>query len=217
MEVHKYARQRASRRPGSNGCVIMRGRRAQSPETIIVCARVHLGVWLCDRPAATGTGHRAPPAAMRPWRMGVAATCRCTAPGRRAPSSATVASRPASQFGRLRRPRSVNQSCKACKHETRIAICNLVVRIPNRIVSLSAHASCLIVVPPLSSKRVVVSRTRGVAPMAASVTCTNMHITSSCAKPHASLPRHMSHVQLSIAHFYAPLASALISPAPPYL
>ena len=67
MEVHKYARQRASRRPGSNGCVIMRGRRAQSPETIIVCARVHLGVWLCDRPAATGTGHRAPPAAMRPW------------------------------------------------------------------------------------------------------------------------------------------------------
>ena len=77
--MHKYARQRASRRPGSNGCVIMRGRRAQSPDTIIVCARVHLGVWLCDRPAASGTGHRrAPPAA-----MGVAATCTPPAAERR--------------------------------------------------------------------------------------------------------------------------------------
>ena len=75
---------------------------------------------------ASGHRHRPPRPARRHAAMGVAATCRCTAPGRRAPSSATVASRPASQFGRLRRPRSVNQSCKACKHETRIAICNLV-------------------------------------------------------------------------------------------
>ena len=210
MEVHKYARQRASRRPGSNGCVIMRGRRAQSPETIIVCARVHLGVWLCD------PGQR-PPAPRRPAAaVGVAATCTPPAAERR-PRRPLLLGRRLSLGGSpappIRKPimqsvqtRNTNRDMStSCTHS------------PNRIVSLSAHASCLIVVPPLSSKRVVVSRTRGVAHMAASVTCTNMHITSSCAKPHASLPRHMSHVQLSIAHFHAPLASALISPAPPYL
>ena len=164
---------------------------------------------------ASGHRHRPPRPARRHAAMGVAARHVDVPPpaAERRPRRPLLLGRRLSLGGSGAPDVRTNQSCKACKHETRNAICNLVVRIPNRY----RFGSCLIVVPPLSSKRVVVSRPRGVAPMAASVTCTNMHITSSCAKPHASLPRHMSHVQLSIAHFHAPLASALISPAPPYL
>ena len=133
---------------------------------------------------------------MRPasgHRAAVGVARRHTPPARRAPSSATttVASMVASRRRRLSLGGSgapdvrTNQSCKACKHETRNAICNLVVRIPNRY----RFGSCLIVVHLLYLRRgwlyLDLAAWRPWLPPSHARTCTSHHLAPS--RMHLSL------------------------------
>ena len=128
--------------------MIMRGRSPQSPETIIVCARVHLA---CGR----ATGQR-PAAAPRPRpasgdSRGQPGCLDGTGPPPAPPERRALLLGRRLSVGRLRRPRSVNQSCKACKHETRYRICNLVYAfltgsfrlMPHRSSSIFEEGGCI--------------------------------------------------------------------------